>query len=274
MVEMLKIWTLPGCADVELIHAGSLRSQLPPQVSLACKLVYLEQGARRFQYGRRRQIACTGDLLLIPPGEVHGVEFPVEPCAVVRVLSVGAAVSQAADELRLPCDELRLPYPLPHYRQDPFIADGGAVAAFLRLHHDPSALKTPMEAQSLLLTLLERLSTPGGPEPPRSEPAAVRRAKQFLEDRHAENISLAHLAQAVDLAPSYLCRVFKRSVGMPPHAYLVAVRIARARMLLRRGVTAGQAAQETGFYDQAHFTRAFTRSLQIPPMEYARQVRR
>ncbi|MFR3920716.1 MAG: helix-turn-helix domain-containing protein [Dysosmobacter welbionis] len=45
--------------------------------------------------------------------------------------------------------------------------------------------------------------------------------------------------------------------GVTPYRYLMAVRISEARRLLERGVSSAEAAVETGFSDQSHFTNYF-----------------
>jgi AraC-like DNA-binding protein len=56
--------------------------------------------------------------------------------------------------------------------------------------------------------------------------------------------------------------------GLPPHRLHLALRLDRARELLRRGVTIGEVAYETGFHDQPHLTRMFARSYGVTPAVY------
>ena len=53
-------------------------------------------------------------------------------------------------------------------------------------------------------------------------------------------------------------RAFAKAKGVTPYRYLMAVRISEARRLLERGVSSAEAAVETGFSDQSHFTNYFT----------------
>jgi AraC-like DNA-binding protein len=58
---------------------------------------------------------------------------------------------------------------------------------------------------------------------------------------------------------------------MPPHAYLVQIRLLRAKALLRRGRPIAHVASATGFADQSHFTRHFKRLMGVTPAKYAGQ---
>jgi AraC-like DNA-binding protein len=68
-----------------------------------------------------------------------------------------------------------------------------------------------------------------------------------------------------------LIRVFKHSVGMAPHAYLVQRRVAMAKQLLLRGQPLRQVAIEVGYCDQGHLTREFRRFFGVPPSRSRRQ---
>lgn len=96
----------------------------------------------------------------------------------------------------------------------------------------------------------------------------VRRAIEFLRERLTDPITLEVLAQHADLDKFHLCRAFRAQIGMPPHAYLTHLRVARAKELLRRGARASDVAPLVGFYDQAQLTRHFRRIVGTTPARY------
>lgn len=91
------------------------------------------------------------------------------------------------------------------------------------------------------------------------EHPAVGRAKDYLQAHYAEEVSLQDLANVAYRSPFHLARVFRQTVGVPPHACQTHVRLAPARTLLAQGFDAGYVAHETGFFDQPHFARQFQR---------------
>ena len=102
---------------------------------------------------------------------------------------------------------------------------------------------------------------------------AVRVARERLDDAPHLPATLAALATLAGTGRFQLLRGFARDVGTTPHAYLVQRRVRLARSLLAAGRTVAQAAQEAGFADQSHLTRAFRRQLGVTPARYRAAVR-
>lgn len=99
---------------------------------------------------------------------------------------------------------------------------------------------------------------------------SVRRARAFLLDHVAEDVTLDALAEHARADKFHLCRAFSREIGLPPHAFLTQARIARARILLRRGLRASEVASLVGFCDQSQMHRHFVRIVGCTPGAYAR----
>jgi AraC-like DNA-binding protein len=97
-------------------------------------------------------------------------------------------------------------------------------------------------------------------------PWQERRAKELLRANLAGDLPLAILARECGLSASQFCRAFRKSVGMPPHRWMVGQRVDRAKSLLREGAgTLSEIAFACGFADQSHFTRCFTAWTGTPP---------
>ena len=108
-------------------------------------------------------------------------------------------------------------------------------------------------------------------QPDQSRP--VRRAVEYIRARRCESVTLDALAAHAEVDKFHLCRAFRARIGMPPHAYLTHLRIARAKALLLRGVRASDVAPLVGFYDQAQLTRHFRRLVGTTPARYASSTR-
>ncbi|MEM7347409.1 MAG: AraC family transcriptional regulator, partial [Chloroflexota bacterium] len=105
-----------------------------------------------------------------------------------------------------------------------------------------------------------------------NERDAVQKARGYIEENFAAQISLNDLAQHAALSPYHFLRVFQAEVGMPPHAYLQDVRIRRAQGLIALGEALTDVAFDVGFSSQSHLTRRFKQIVGITPGQYAQQI--
>ncbi|MBN8904385.1 MAG: helix-turn-helix transcriptional regulator, partial [Rhodospirillales bacterium] len=65
-----------------------------------------------------------------------------------------------------------------------------------------------------------------------------------------------------------LARAFRAAYGSAPHAYLVQLRLVRARALLAGGEGPAAVAAACGFADQSHLGRWFRRAYGVTPGAY------
>jgi AraC-like DNA-binding protein len=72
------------------------------------------------------------------------------------------------------------------------------------------------------------------------------------------------------VSPFQLIRAFHAVFGVPPHAYLMQVRLRAARTMLVRGESITTAAFTCGFVDQSHLTRVFKRYYGMTPGVFTR----
>jgi AraC family transcriptional regulator len=104
-------------------------------------------------------------------------------------------------------------------------------------------------------------------------PWQQRQAREMLLANLTGETPLAAIAAACGLSSSHFARAFRRSTGLPPHAWLNKARVERAMMLLRqRGLSLSEIALECGFVDQSHFTRIFMRRVGFTPGIWRRMV--
>lgn len=162
---------------------------------------------------------------------------------------------------------------------DPVIGDGRLARRFLALHQGMQHRASALERQSAALSFLADLAAcspdarPGSSRVARDDPA-VRAAVEYLHDKVTRNITLDELATASGAGKYQLVRRFTAAIGVPPHAYQVALRVNLARRLLERGERATDVAGLAGFADQSHLNRHFRRRLGITPARYARSTAR
>ena len=81
-------------------------------------------------------------------------------------------------------------------------------------------------------------------------------------------IYLDQICHLEGLSKSTLLRAFTKSKGVTPYSYLQNIRIGEAKKLLEQGLTPVEAALQTGFSDQSHFTNYFNRYIGLAPGVY------
>ncbi|MFL5527409.1 MAG: helix-turn-helix domain-containing protein [Gemmatimonadaceae bacterium] len=96
--------------------------------------------------------------------------------------------------------------------------------------------------------------------------ATKRRALELMDSHLGASVSVEFLAAEVALSPAHFARAFRETFGLPPHRYLLHLRLERARRLLDgEDASLSDVAQRAGFADQAHFTRLFKREYGVTP---------
>lgn len=96
----------------------------------------------------------------------------------------------------------------------------------------------------------------------------IEKACDFMEQRFADRIYLDQICHYAGLSKSALLRAFTKSKGVTPYSYLENIRIGKAKKLLEQGVPPIEAAMQTGFSDQSHFTNYFNRFIGLAPGLY------
>jgi len=198
--------------------------------------------------------SAPGSIQLKEPGDVHRDRSHDGPITLQVVVLPSSLFESVRDEGRT--------IALPHLA----LGDERAYA-FHRLHDAISdrAERLPLEvAVTEAATAFVQLKSTASH---RSQP--VRRAMDYLRERISDSVTLDDLALHAGLDKFHLCRAFRAQIGMPPHAYLTHLRVARARRLLERGVVASQVASLVGFYDQSQLNRHFRRIVGTTPGRHA-----
>jgi AraC family transcriptional regulator len=93
-------------------------------------------------------------------------------------------------------------------------------------------------------------------------------ARTILETTCSEPHSLNSLATAVGMSVFQFSRIFRQLVGVPPHRYLLTVRLSRAAEMLLDGMSITEVCYEVGYSNLSHFIRSFRRKFGCCPSAY------
>ncbi|HTG58300.1 MAG TPA: AraC family transcriptional regulator [Terriglobia bacterium] len=97
----------------------------------------------------------------------------------------------------------------------------------------------------------------------------ARRVLDYIESHLSRHLTLGELARIAGLSLHHFARMFKRTVGMAPHRYVLERRLERAKGMLRStGTSLVEISLSTGFSSQSHFTSTFRRLVGPTPTEF------
>lgn len=268
-----EIWRAPLSFHLELLHGKYTRERFPSHAHPTPMIGVVYAGAMQFLSKGEQAMGYTGRLMLVNPDVIHSE-------AVAHHDGWHGWGYYLSDTLwRSLSDELdsidRLVVFNQRIAEDPALSQQLHALAY-QLHPDTpphDQLTSETEVYTTLLTVLQRYGDSASPvRYYAQEPQAVERIREYLHAHYDEPVTLADLAGLVYLSPYHMVRVFRQSVGTPPHAYLTQLRVQRAAALLRQGFTAAYAAAAVGFADQSHLTRHFKAIVGIPPGKYRKNV--
>jgi AraC family transcriptional regulator len=133
---------------------------------------------------------------------------------------------------------------------------------------------TPLSVSGLVLELLARAARLAAPRPGRRPPAWLPMVRDLLHDRFTEPLRVSDLAGVAGVHPVHLSRAFRAEYGLAVSAYLRALRVDWAAHRLRTtDESIAQVADDAGFADQSHLTRAMRARYGMTPMEWRRNAR-
>lgn len=227
-----------------------------------------EQGVQSFRCGRQQVVSTPGRAILIEPGQPHDGYSPEPAGFTYQMLYLPLPWVQARR------DALSGPLAPLGFRQTLW-ADADLcrdiAAAFRALHGREGNLARDLALDRLLGRLwqpeLWRHDMPAASRPHR----AARLARDALHEHMADDIGLEELAGLSGTDRFRLNRQFRAAFGRSPHAYLVQLRLKRAKALLAAGQAPADVAASVGFADQSHLGRWFRRAYGTTPAAY-RQI--
>lgn len=271
MDEILEFRHSPYATGLGVLHAHYTERKWH-LVNPAFGLAVPQSWVGELSYRGRQQVFREGEVFCTEPGEVHET---------ARILHPGAFKVVLLDEDAL-VDHLAEVAPrvkAAHFRQigqqmSPELAR--QIDAVVRVV-GPDA--TPLQVQSCALELVAQMVEEllDNPRPSGARPGgakAIERVRDCLHDADDGWTDLNTLSRETGISRFHLLRSFKQKYGLPPHAYQVGLRVAKAQRLLRRRLPPAQVAVECGFTDQSHLTRHFKQALGVTPGRFARDLAR
>jgi AraC-like DNA-binding protein len=266
-----RYWVDRQAPGLSLLRAGFTTHEYPAHIHEALMVAVTETGGSEICAGGVPDEAHPAALLVVNPADAHSSRmngsrrwqyrsFYLEPAAVADVLP-GLGISE-----------------LPRFSRN-MLRDADLIRGFLGLHRLLEGGRADeLRRRELLVTMFGQLAARHGdggsrvPLAPRDR-VLLQAVTGYMRDRYGSRVTLPELAAVAGLTQFQLIGLFRKGVGMTPHAYLTQIRLQAARGLLRRAVPIAEAAIQAGFYDQAALTTNFKRCYGITPLQFARAAR-
>lgn len=211
------------------------------------------------EYARGEAAECAaGGLKVMPAGEPHWNRFGLRITKGIRIdvdrdrFADVPAIHRVLDERRQ--------------------ASGGRGAELARrivLELNSADSAGAIAAEGLALELLVELARIGAPRREPLLPAWLAAANDLVHERFRTGISLGEIAREVDVSPAMLARGYRRRFGCTVGEKIRRLRVEQAaRELAETDEPLSEIALRAGFYDQSHFTNAFSRTIGVSPAAY------
>lgn len=96
----------------------------------------------------------------------------------------------------------------------------------------------------------------------------------YIDKNYQSKIKLEDMAETVHLNPSYLSKVFKEQMGISISDHILSRRLNAAVIMLKKypEKPISDIAVESGFYDTAHFSKAFKNAYSMTAVQYKKRL--
>lgn len=261
-------WWDRHLTGLSLLHADFTTHEYPLHTHEALVIAMTEQGGSIVRSRGQVEEATPSTLFVFNPGEPHAGRMGWSERWRYRSLYLTrTALDEVADGLGL--EEL------PYFTKNLF-ADRDLIEAFLAMHLAIEEGRDVFRERELLIAtfgrLFQRHGDGGGVRidmAPR-DLTLLRRVKDRMQAEYASDLRLEELAADVGLTTFQLIGLFKRTVGLTPHAYLTQLRLNVACRHLAHAQPLAEVATDVGFYDQSALTKHFKRCYGITPLQFAK----
>jgi AraC family transcriptional regulator len=218
-------------------------------------------GRRQTNHGNATNICIVpaGQPIAVKWGEeVEGLTLSLTPSFVASAVSGGGTPPSQVELIEI------------YEAEDNLIRQIGLALLAEATKFEPSAR---LYAESLAQTLALHLVSQYGvshhtPEKFRGGLSGynLRRAKEFINEHLAQDLSLNDIAASVGLSQFHFARAFKRAMNLTPHQYVTERRIEHAKRLLSEtDLSLIEITTCSGFKSQSHFTTRFRQFTNMTP---------
>ena len=259
-------WWDRHLSGLSLLHADFTTHEYPPHTHEALVVAITEQGGSVVKSRGQVEQATPATLFVFNPAEPHAGWMGWSARWQFRSMYLTrAALDRLAEGLGI--EEM------PYFTRNTF-SDRDLIDAFLEMHCALEEGRDVFRERELLVGTFGRLFQRHGSgrdriKLPPTDRLLLARVTERMRAEYARNLRLEDLAADVGRTTFQLIGLFKRAVGLTPHAYLTQIRLNMACRHLRHAPVLADVATAVGFYDQSALNKHFKRCYGITPLQFA-----
>jgi AraC-like DNA-binding protein len=259
-------WWDRHLSGLSLLHADFTTHEYPPHTHEALVVAITEQGGSVVKSRGQVEQATPATLFVFNPAEPHAGWMGWSARWQYRSMYLTrAALDRLAEGLGI--EEV------PYFTRNTF-SDRDLIDAFLEMHCALEEGRDVFRERELLVGTFGRLFQRHGSgrdriKLPPTDRLLLARVTERMRAEYARNLRLEDLAADVGRTTFQLIGLFKRAVGLTPHAYLTQIRLNMACRHLRHAPVLADVATAVGFYDQSALNKHFKRCYGITPLQFA-----
>jgi len=267
--EEVIIQRVAGMEGVTTVMGHSVCNDFQRHIHRMACIGLVKEGTRRLQIRGQEYVLNAGDLFCINRGEVHRCSSVGPHSYAVILLELGWMEHISAHS----SGGMRNLFAEPAIYNDAKLT-----SQFKGLFDALNAEESLAETSALFLTFFEtlqrRYSEPNELDEPMPDFTQITQGLcAYMDANVRQNLSIEMLSEWVHISPFHLNRLFRKSLGISLHEYMIFQKIDESRKLLRQGVPLAVVAAELGFSDQSHFTRCFHSIVGTSPGRFTRSNR-
>lgn len=218
---------------------------------------FTTMGVQSFKYRGEERRACSGDVFVLHPDELHDGREGTDVGYSYRIAYL------APDLISNALGGKALPFIAEAITRDRRITQ--SVANFFPDLDEVDDNLYRTGAITELADTLRLLAGRSAKAIARTNFPAMRRIRDHLMDIAPASTAIADLERAHGIDRYSLSRQFRMAFGVSPHRFIILRRLDLVRDLIRQGCSLANAAVDARFADQSHMTRHFRKAFGLSP---------
>ncbi|WPC39496.1 AraC family transcriptional regulator [Clostridium sp. JS66] len=251
--------------NIEAYNFKGIKQKFPNHFHEYYVIGFIESGRRQLFCKNKEYVIERGDLVLFNPGDNHTCQQIDGGTLDYRCMNIKTEVMKKV------AFEITGKDYVPYFKENA-VFNSDIVSSLKELYLMIMNEERDFKKEEIFLFIIEQLITEYADavtvDTLKEANSEIKTICDFLEENYMESITLNKLSELTGLNKYYLLRSFTKQKGITPYGYLESIRISKAKKLLEQGIAPIDAAIQTGFTDQSHFTNFFKKFIGLTPKQY------